>query len=310
MFTIKNPSNSHPQGGYPTPTMLTSIPVNCILPNPYQPRKVFPDESLQDLCESIRQVGLIQPISVRKLGGPYYELIAGERRLRACRMAGIRRIDAIVLPANDQDSAMVALVENLQRENLSFFEEAEGYYNLINEHGFTQEELARRMGKTQSAVANKLRLLKLSPAIRRRLAESTLSERHARALLRIHDEKVQEKLLEQFISRDMTVRAAEELVEMTLQKLYADRSQRGEDLGNVKPRVKRAMRDSRLLLNTFRRVAKDMRVVGANIQYEESASEEFWEVHIRIPKNRGEKGAQQLATGAGNKIMAIGGHNG
>ena len=188
MFTIKNPSNSHPQGGYPTPTMLTSIPVNCILPNPYQPRKVFPDESLQDLCESIRQVGLIQPISVRKLGGPYYELIAGERRLRACRMAGIRRIDAIVLPANDQDSAMVALVENLQRENLSFFEEAEGYYNLINEHGFTQEELARRMGKTQSAVANKLRLLKISPAIRRRLAESTLSERHARALLRIHDE--------------------------------------------------------------------------------------------------------------------------
>jgi len=147
---------------------LEMIPIFAIRPNPYQPRKYFSDEAIADLADSIRQIGLLQPINVRRAGEGGYELIAGERRLRACKLAGLTEIKAIILDsAYDRDIAMIAMIENLQRENLHFFEEAEGYQSLIREHGFTQEELATRLAKNQSTVANKLRILKL-PASKRK----------------------------------------------------------------------------------------------------------------------------------------------
>lgn len=149
---------------------VARIPIDAIRPNPYQPRRVFAQDALEELCASIKQYGLLQPISVRKLGSDSFELIAGERRLRACRMAGMKFIDAIIFSTYEQDSAVIAMMENLQRENLHYMEEAEGYQNLIRDHGLSQDELARRLGKNQSTIANKMRILKLPMAVKRMVA--------------------------------------------------------------------------------------------------------------------------------------------
>ena len=146
---------------------ITYINIENIRPNPYQPRKQFNKISLEELCESVRQYGVIQPINVRRLSTNMFELVAGERRLRAATMAGLKKIPCIIVNINDNDSAVLALIENLQREDLSYMEEAEGYNNLINEHGFTQEELAKKIGKSQSTIANKIRLLKLPPLVKK-----------------------------------------------------------------------------------------------------------------------------------------------
>jgi ParB family chromosome partitioning protein len=151
------------------------IDIDSIRPNPYQPRKQFSKGALEELCESIQQYGVIQPINVRKISNSKYELVAGERRLRAAVMAGLKEIPAIVININDNDSAVLALIENLQREDLNYLEEAEGYSNLINEHGLTQEELAQKIGKSQSTVANKIRLLRLPPLVKKILSDNNLT---------------------------------------------------------------------------------------------------------------------------------------
>jgi ParB family chromosome partitioning protein len=137
---------------------LVSIPLENIMPNPSQPRRTFNEQALDELAESIRHFGLLQPISVRRLSGDKYELIAGERRLRAAKKAGLAQISAIVLPTPKKESALIAIVENLQREDLSFFDEAQAYFEILRDHGMTQEELARELGKNQSTIANKIRL--------------------------------------------------------------------------------------------------------------------------------------------------------
>lgn len=181
------------------------IPIESVRPNPYQPRREPEKAALEDLSRSIRQYGLMQPIVVRQINGCDYELIAGERRLRACRMAEMERIPAIVVKASGTDSAVMALIENIQRENLGYIEEAEAFCALLSEHGMTQEELAAKLGKNQSTIANKIRILKLSPEIRRLLAENNLTERHARALLRLSDEKSRMKALNAIIRRGLNV---------------------------------------------------------------------------------------------------------
>ena len=187
-------------------TEIKYIPIKSIKPNPYQPRKDFNRRALEELSQSIKTYGLIQPISVRKLCNESYELIAGERRLRASEIAELDEIPAIIVDYKDKDSAMVALIENLQRENLSYIEEAEGYYNLINDHGFTQQELAEKLGKSQSTIANKLRILKLPEDVKKTLVENQLSERHARALLKLPDDELKRKALEKIINNDFTVK--------------------------------------------------------------------------------------------------------
>ena len=174
---------------------INYVDIEKIRPNPYQPRKKFNKISLEELCESIKQYGVIQPINVRKISVNMYELVAGERRLRAATMAGLVKVPCIVINIDDNDSAVLALIENLQREDLSYMEEAEGYNNLLNEHGFTQEELAKKVGKSQSTIANKIRLLKLPPLVKKILADNNLTERHARSLLKLHDEQLQLKVL-------------------------------------------------------------------------------------------------------------------
>ena len=144
---------------------IMNVKIDSIFPNAYQPRKFFNEEALNELSQSIKEHGIIQPITVRKMGEKF-ELVAGERRWRAARMAELEVVPCNIIEITDTQSAEIALLENLQREDLNFIEEAEAYYNLINDHKFTQEELAKRMGKKQSTIANKLRLLKLSDKVR------------------------------------------------------------------------------------------------------------------------------------------------
>ena len=177
-----------------------TMELNCvdISPNPFQPRQNFSPENLDELAQSIKTYGLLQPILVRRHQGAY-QLVAGERRLRACKLLGWQKIPAVIREVNDSAMAAMALIENLQRENLSYFEEAEGYQRLLDEFGLTQEVLAQRIGKSQSTIANKMRLLKLATSIQQKLLEAGLSERHARALLRLPDNESREKVLEKII---------------------------------------------------------------------------------------------------------------
>ena len=198
---------------------VTKIPVKNILPNPYQPRKSFNQIELDELCNSIKQFGVVQPISVRLISGNKYELIAGERRLRAAKMAKMENIPAIILKVNDKDSAVLALIENLQRENLNFFEEAEGYYNLINDYNLTQEEVAKQIGKSQSNIANKLRLLKLPEKIVKVIIDETLTERHARALLRLPTIELQCKVLADIVGNSLNVKETELLIDSMLKEI-------------------------------------------------------------------------------------------
>lgn len=187
------------------------VPTDEIAPNPAQPRKIFADDGLEELSASISQYGLLNPLSVRLRSGKY-ELIAGERRLRAAKLAGLYEVPCIILDVNMEESSLLALVENLQRRNLDFIEEAEGISHLMNVFSMSQEECARRLGKSQSAVANKLRLLRLPEDVLDTLRAHNLTERHGRALLRLPDADTQRAVLEVILEDHMNVAATEDYI--------------------------------------------------------------------------------------------------
>ena len=260
---------------------VARIPIDAIRPNPYQPRRVFAQDALEELCASIKQYGLLQPISVRKLGSDSFELIAGERRLRACRMAGM--IDAIIFSTYEQDSAVIAMMENLQRENLHYMEEAEGYQNLIRDHGLSQDELARRLGKNQSTIANKMRILKLPMAVKRMLLQYSLTERHARALLRLHDEEMQMHVIQIIVQQNLNVKATEDLVERTISRMYGIEKEEEEQSRTRPSKISGFVRDTRLFVNSLRTVVQQMADAGLNPKLESRDKEEGMEIKIWIP---------------------------
>ncbi|MDO5544383.1 MAG: ParB/RepB/Spo0J family partition protein [Eubacteriales bacterium] len=191
------------------------LPAQSIQPNPAQPRKVFAAGALDELAESIRQHGILQPLSVRRRDN-VYELISGERRLRAAQLAGVTDIPCILMRMDDLESGMAALVENLQRQDLDFIEEAQGIRCLLDRFGMSQEQAARLLGKSQSAVANKLRLLRHSPAVLEALREAGLTERHARALLRLPDESAALAAIKEIVRQNMSVARTERYIESLL----------------------------------------------------------------------------------------------
>ncbi|NFA61769.1 nucleoid occlusion protein [Clostridium sporogenes] len=195
---------------------INYISTDKIIPNLYQPRKYFNEESIEELAQSIKVYGIIQPLSVRKIKDGEYELVAGERRLRAAKKLGLNEVPAVIIDVTDKDSAAIALLENLQREDLNCFEEAEAYHNLIQEHFYTQDKLSEVIGKKQSTIANKMRLLKLSKEIREKILENNLTERHGRALLKINDKGKQLKILTIVIEKKLNVKKTEELIEKEL----------------------------------------------------------------------------------------------
>ena len=253
--------------------IVIQIPIEEIVPNPYQPRRVFSEKSLEELKNSIESYGVLQPITVRKKNEKF-ELVAGERRLRAAKLANLKTIPAIVHEVSDETSAVLALLENLQREDLNFIEEAEAYYNLINDHKFTQEELAKRMGKKQSTIANKLRLLKLSEKVRTLCLENNLTERHARALLSLPDEKLQLKVVKKVIANSLNVKKTEELINTELLKLAGEQ---------MKKRKGKGVLPGKLYVNTIKQVLSKFNIPA---EYKLQDREECIEITVSIPKNK------------------------
>ena len=259
---------------------IVYLRMDSIKPNPYQPRKQFGNTSLDELSASIKQYGVMQPITVREITYDKYEVIAGERRLRASRMAGLSQIPTIIVEADDNKAAILALLENLQREDLSYMEEAEGYCNLIKEHGFTQEELAQKIGKSQSTIANKIRLLKLSPIIKKILSDNELSERHARALLKLSSEQLQLKVIKIVLERSFNVKRTEELVEAAIRKVSLSEQR----ASNESPRVTRVIKDMRIFINTIRQSVELMKISGINAKATQIDRGDYMEFIVRVPK--------------------------
>jgi len=256
---------------------IINIPVDDISPNPYQPRKDFNKSNLEDLSDSIMEYGILQPINVRKMGDAGYELVAGERRLRAAKLAGLKEIPAIVIEIVEQDSAIISLIENLQRENLGFFDEAEGYYNLINDHGLTQEELARKIGKNQSTVANKIRLLRLPDSVKKKIMEHRLTERHARALLKIPDEKLQQKVLKNVIKKSLNVKTTEDIIAKLIDETAAAKDE-------LSDRRIRGKMQYNIYVNTIKNVYRQILKTGFKMQYNQADKGDYIEITIKVPK--------------------------
>ncbi|MCK4259424.1 MAG: nucleoid occlusion protein [Halanaerobiales bacterium] len=251
------------------------VDIEKILPNRYQPRIVFNETDLEELAQSIREHGIIQPLTVRKFEDGF-ELIVGERRLRASKIVGLEQVPVIIKDFDDEESAAIALVENLQRKDLDFIEEAFGFSKLIDQFGMTQQELAQKVGKSQSTVANKLRLLKLPKDIHKTLLENKLTERHARALLKLENEEEQRFVLKNIIERDMNVRDTEILIE----------SIKNGPKDEKKKSVIRVFKDLRLYTNTLWATIKQLKQGGLDIKVQEIENDEFIEFKIRLPKNK------------------------
>ncbi len=248
------------------------LPVGSIAKNPNQPRRVFDEKALLELCDSIRRYGVITPLTVRRVDGAY-QLIAGERRLRASIMAGLEAVPCYIVAAEEQDSSLMALVENLQRRDLDFFEEALGLQRLTDLYGMTQQQAAEKVGKTQSSVANKLRLLKLTPEVIALVREHGLTERHARALLRISDADVQCRAAQEIARRGLNVEQTEAYIERLL---TARRAKPGRRKGLI--------RDVRLFLNTVNRAVGLMQSAGVGAQVDQQELTDELVVTIRIPR--------------------------
>lgn len=252
------------------------LPARLIQPNPHQPRKSFNWDDLEGLAESIHYNGLLQPITVRKKGNGKYELISGERRLRACKMAGLSAIPSIVVDVDEEKSAMLAVIENLQRENLHFFEEATAIERLIKGFGFSQEEVAKKLGKSQSALSNKLRILRLPDEIRYSVMLYGLTERHARALLRLPTVAMMEQALDTIVEQGLTVNASEQLITEMLNKEPEEKERKG----------KRVMvfKDVRIFINTLNHAVSTMRKSGINASATKNETDQYIEYVVKINK--------------------------
>ncbi len=254
------------------------LPIGRLRPNPSQPRKIFDPEGLRELAASIEQYGILQPLTVRRRGSEY-ELVAGERRLRAAKLAGCSEVPCILLTVDEEQSGMVALVENLQRRDLDYIEEAEGLARLMQLYHLSQEQAALRVGKSQSAVANKLRLLRHSPQVLAALRENGLSERHARALLRLETEEERLEVLNVIVRQQLNVAKTEAFIESYLEKKRAQEPKRGMR--------KLIVRDVRLFLNSVNHSLELVRGAGIDARSQQEETDSEIVLTIRLPKRAG-----------------------
>ena len=256
-----------------TDVQVLQIPLSKIVPNPYQPRKEFESEALSELADSIRQYGVLQPLLVAPGKDDTYILIAGERRLRASTMAGLGTVPVIVSEYTSQQIAEIALIENLQRKDLHYLEEAEGYEKLVNTFHLTQESMAIRVGKKQSTIANKLRLLRLPSSVRKKLHDSDLTERHARVLLKLENEELQKAVLQKVLKGHFNVRQTEALVEKTLKE--------AGKLNQKKPRFV-IVNDVRIYLNSIKEIMETVKTSGIPSSMEQEMDGDDVVVTLRI----------------------------
>ena len=254
---------------------ISDIPIIKIRPNKSQPRKQFNEDDLNSLSRSIAENGVLQPLTVRKTSATEYEVVTGERRLRASALAGLKKVPCIIVKCSDKESAIYALLENLQRADLGIFEEARGISRLIRRYGLTQEQAAEKLGKTQSTIANKLRLLRLTPEEQEWIENSALSERHARALLKLDDEDERKSILTRVITEGLNVAQTEVLVNLVT-KSTPKKHSRGKS--------KAVIKDIRIFVNTINKAVDTMRLAGIDAETLKTDKDDFIEYTIRIPK--------------------------
>ena len=269
------------------------LPVDSILPNPDQPRTLFSQPELEELADSIQSMGILQPLTVRRREGGW-ELVAGERRLRAAKLAGLREVPCLSIQTDGQSSSLLALVENLQRRDLDFWEEALALRKLIDTYHISQDEAARRLGKSQSAVANKLRLLKLPAPVLERLRDGGATERHARALLPLGDPALQTQAVDTILKEKLTVAQTEALVDRLLHPAPPAPPVR-------RPRRVFVVKDVRLFLNSLNRGMALMRSAGVDAQCSREDRDEEILLTIHIPRRAQEhvsRETKQLTTDA------------
>lgn len=255
------------------------LSVDKIRPNPAQPRRYFDEAALEELSRSILSYGILQPLTVRR-GAQGYELIAGERRLRAAKLAGLREVPCLLASADEEDSPLLALIENLQRRDLHWFEEACAISRLISAYGLSQEQAAEKLGKSQSAVANKLRLLRLSPECVALLREHALSERHARALLRLEDDEARLAAAREIAARGWTVAQTEAYVDSLLRRRAANPPSKQPSY---------IIKDVRIFLNSIHRQLGIMQRAGVDAAVEREDTEDEIRMTIRIPRRGAER---------------------
>lgn len=255
---------------------ILMIPEQEIMPNPTQPRRHFDRQELANLAQSIRANGILQPVTVRTIPGGY-ELIAGERRLRAARLAGLTHIPCILINADDRKTALFSLLENLQRQELSFFEEADAIQKLMRVYGLSQEEAARKLGMAQSTLSNKLRLLRLPESIRLTLEREQLTERHARTLLRLETAAQMEEALSRIIDEKLNVAQSEKLIDQLLQKPVSEKKGKKAPI--------KLFKDVRLFVNTLNHAVDTMKRAGISAASSRNETDEYIEYIVRIPKN-------------------------
>ncbi|WP_210471442.1 nucleoid occlusion protein [Sporosarcina sp. 6E9] len=258
---------------------IEKIAIDAIKPNKYQPRSVFSEEKIEELARTIHTHGVIQPIVIRSVGNGEYEIIAGERRYRAMKFLEWTEVPAIVRDLDDRETASIALIENLQREELTPIEEAYAYEQLLGLHSLTQEALAQRLGKGQSTIANKLRLLKLPEEVKAAIMSKKLSERHARALMPLKDPELQIALHEEAIANQLNVKQLEE-------RVYKVLHPKKEDPKNKTPKRKSVSRDVRIALNTIKQSLSLVSKSGIDVETEEEDSEDFYTITVKIPKKK------------------------
>lgn len=252
---------------------IYNIPQDMIVPNPNQPRKRFDYDELENLAQSIRENGILQPITVRKREDKKYELVSGERRLRAARLVGMVKIPSIVINIDDKNSAMFSIIENLQRQSLNFFEEAEAIEKLVGEYAMSREEVAQKLGLAPSTVSNKLRILRLPEEMRFELARSGLTESHARALLMLEDDNQRARALSIIVDRHLNVAESERMINQMINRNNRSRN------------PLRGIRDVRLFINTLNHAVDTIRRAGVEADAARSETEEYIEYVVRIPKS-------------------------
>ncbi len=254
---------------------IKMIEVKKIIPNSYQPREKFVEEDIIKLAESIKNFGLIQPLTIRPRGEKY-ELVAGERRLRAAKYLDHKKVPVIIKKFNNQQAGEIALVENLQRKDLDFIEESLAYETLLKEFDLTQKELAEKLGKSQSTIANKLRILNLPLEVRKKIKSSEFTERHARALLKLKDTKKQIEVIDKIKEKDLTVRETQKLIDKFLKKPESEQ------------KVITVCKDIRVFTNTLNKTIKEMKNTGLKIEVDRKKDDNYVEFKIRLHSGKKE----------------------